>query len=77
MANVTISVIPASGSPTSQDVEIKESGASLKEVLAASGRTASNMLLSINGEPIDASKPHLVHVPAGAKLSLTEKARGS
>ena len=77
MAKVQITTVPVKGQVNSQDVEVKESGASLKEVLSSAKFSWSGMQVAVNGEPVDATKAHLVHVPSGAKVTLTERARGS
>lgn len=79
MATVTIKTVPVTGKISSQDVEVKETGTSLKDVLAAANISLSGMQVTINGEPVDVHRPHLVHVPAGATatVTLTERVRGS
>jgi sulfur carrier protein ThiS len=76
MANkstVSVEVHPASGSVTKKDVEINGSGVSLKEFLKTAGLSDKGMNVSVNGEPAVLT----THVPKGAKVKLTEAARGS
>ncbi|MBP9669484.1 MAG: hypothetical protein KBE09_04305 [Candidatus Pacebacteria bacterium] len=77
MAQVKIKTVPIQGKVNSQDVDVKESGSSLKDVLESAGKSWTGMQVAIDGEPVDATKSHLVHVKAGATVTLTERARGS
>lgn len=77
MAKITVQTVPSSGKSTSQDVEVKDSGASLADVVKQTGIQVAKMQVSVDGEPVDGIKPHLVHVKAGAKVTITEKAAGS
>lgn len=77
MAKISVHVVPVSGKATTSEVEVGESGSSLKEVIDAGKLDVARMQVAVDGEPVDATKPHLVHVKAGAKITLTEKARGS
>jgi hypothetical protein len=77
MAKVHIKTVPSSGKTTTVEVEVKATGSSLEEIAKSQKIVLTSMQVSINKEPVDAAKPHLVHVPAGATITLTEKARGS
>lgn len=70
MTKITVTVKPASGRSTK--VEVDATGATLAEVLTAAG-IAATMKATVNG---NAAGPN-DHVPAGAKVVLTEKAAGS
>lgn len=69
---ITVKVVPASGS--SREIPVKLAGASLGDVLREAGVRRGNMQASINGDP---SNDDRHHVPVGATVTLTERARGS
>lgn len=68
---ITVSVKPVKG--RAKDIEVEATGATLAEVLTAAGIADSTMKATINGNAASSSD----HVPAGAKVVLTEKAAGS
>jgi hypothetical protein len=71
MTKITVSIKPASG--RSRNIEVEATGATLAEVLATAGIADSKMKATINGVAASPSD----HVPADAKVVLTEKAAGS
>jgi 5-bromo-4-chloroindolyl phosphate hydrolysis protein len=70
---VSLEVVPVSGAATNRQVEIKGSGVSMKEFLKEAGLSDKNMNLWVDGESADLR----THVAVGAKVKLTEKAKGS
>lgn len=70
---VTIERTPVSGERRATEVEVTETGASLGQVLKEANLSHEGMNLSVNGTPADLT----THVLGGAKISLTEKVRGS
>jgi hypothetical protein len=75
--SITVKVMPASGTGQDINVNVPSSGASLEEVLKGAKLTGNGMLVAINGEPADKENAKRYHVPAGATVTLTERARGS
>lgn len=74
---VKVTVVPTQGKSTTATVELKKSGASLKEVLKAAKVSAENKDLMVNGEPATLD----THVTASDKVSIqvrvSERPQGS
>lgn len=70
---VNVEVHPTSGPKTKRAVTIEGTGVSVKEFLEQADLSATNMNISVNGEPASLS----THVGKNATVTLTEKARGS
>lgn len=73
MTRLTIKVVPTSGSRNEKEIEIPATGTSVKEALAAAGLSSEGFNVSVDNEPALLN----THVPAGATVTLTEKAKGS
>lgn len=74
MIEVVVEVVPTSGKPTIQTVEVPK-GAKVSDVLTAAGVTAKDRNLTLNGGVVgvDAKIP----TPAKAKLFVQERPAGS
>lgn len=70
---VSVEVHPTSGAVQKEKVEIEGTGISLRELLKKAGLSDKGMNVTVNGEPAVAT----THVPKGAKVKMTEIARGS
>lgn len=70
---VSVEVHPTSGAVQKKEVEIEGTGISLREFLKKAGLSEKGMNITVNGEPAVLT----THVPKGAKVKMTEVARGS
>lgn len=68
---ITVTVVPASGK--SREVEVEATATTVGEALKAAGVNANNAQISVNGNPATMDTA----LKQGAKVTLTEKARGS
>lgn len=71
MAKITIMVVPAAGKATSVDLDA--SGVSVGEALKKAGYDAKAFIAKIDGTTVSMD----AHAPDGAKITLTEKVKGS
>jgi len=74
---VKIMVVPTQGKSTTQTVELKKSGASLKEVLKAAGVSADNKDLLVNGQPATLDTHVGAKDKVEVKVQVSERPRGS
>jgi sulfur carrier protein ThiS len=71
---VNYTIVPASGDTINASVEVGANGISLRDFLKQIDKNDSGFNVTVNGVPAEGPNHH---VPQGAKVKFTEKARGS
>ncbi|OGN10138.1 MAG: hypothetical protein A3J46_00535 [Candidatus Yanofskybacteria bacterium RIFCSPHIGHO2_02_FULL_41_11] len=70
---VTVQVRPTQGHAASKKVKVNKTGASLGQVLDEAGIDHKRKDLKVDGQPANQN----THVGPGAKITVSERARGS